>query len=100
MTIAISTTTQRRLTLEEYLTYNDGTDTHYEFDDGILVRVLKTDDEIIKKSVTNIGLGTERVIASASQFERTEDDELSTLLLDAKIYQVLLDLLICPNDGL
>ena len=31
--------TQQRLTLEEYLTYEDGTDTRYEFDDGDLVEV-------------------------------------------------------------
>ena len=31
--------TQRRLTLEEYLTYDDGTDTRYEFDDGELVEM-------------------------------------------------------------
>lgn len=31
--------TQRRLTIEEYLTYDDGTDTRYEFDDGELVEM-------------------------------------------------------------
>jgi Uma2 family endonuclease len=33
MTVA----TQRRMSLEEYLTYDDGTDTHYELVDGVLV---------------------------------------------------------------
>ncbi len=28
---------QRRMTLKEYLTYDDGTDTQYELEDGILV---------------------------------------------------------------
>ena len=35
----MSTATQQRLTLEEYLTYNDGTDIRYEFDDGALVEM-------------------------------------------------------------
>jgi Uma2 family endonuclease len=35
----MSTATQRRFTLEEYLTYDDGTDTRYEFDDGRLVEM-------------------------------------------------------------
>ncbi len=30
---------QRRMTLKEYLTYDDGTDTHYELEDGILVEM-------------------------------------------------------------
>jgi Uma2 family endonuclease len=33
MTVA----TQRRMSLEEYLTYDDGTDTRYELVDGVLV---------------------------------------------------------------
>ena len=40
MTIATdgrATTAQQRMTLEEYLDYNDGTDTRYELEDGILV---------------------------------------------------------------
>jgi Uma2 family endonuclease len=32
-------TTQRRMTLEEYLTYDDGTDTRYELVDGVLVEM-------------------------------------------------------------
>jgi Uma2 family endonuclease len=32
-------TTQRRMSLEEYLTYDDGTDTHYELVDGVLVEM-------------------------------------------------------------
>jgi Uma2 family endonuclease len=32
-------TTQRRLSLEEYLTYDDGTDTRYELVDGVLVEM-------------------------------------------------------------
>jgi len=35
MTIA----TPKRLTLEEYLTYDDGTDTRYELVDGVLVEM-------------------------------------------------------------
>ncbi|MEB3295248.1 MAG: hypothetical protein VKJ24_19005 [Synechococcales bacterium] len=35
MTIA----TQKRLTLTEYLTYDDGTDTRYELVDGVLVEM-------------------------------------------------------------
>lgn len=35
MTVAIN----QRLTLEEYLTYDDGTDVHYELVDGILVEM-------------------------------------------------------------
>jgi Uma2 family endonuclease len=35
MTVA----TQKRLTLEEYLTYDDGTDTRYELVDGVLVEM-------------------------------------------------------------
>lgn len=31
--------TQQRLTLEEYLIYDDGTDTRYEFDDGALIEM-------------------------------------------------------------
>lgn len=31
--------TQRRLTFEEYLSYDDGTDRRYEFDDGALVEM-------------------------------------------------------------
>ena len=40
MTIATDgrpTTVQQRMTLEEYLDYDDGTDTRYELEDGILV---------------------------------------------------------------
>ena len=37
MTIAIN----QRLTLEEYLTDDDGSDVHYELVDGILGSVLK-----------------------------------------------------------
>ncbi len=33
------TTTKSRLNLEEYLTYDDGTDSRYEFDDGELVEM-------------------------------------------------------------
>jgi Uma2 family endonuclease len=35
MTVA----TDRRITLKEYLTYDDGRDTHYELEDGILVEM-------------------------------------------------------------
>ncbi len=35
--ITMTTTTVRKLTFEEYLTYDDGTDTRYEFNDGELV---------------------------------------------------------------
>ncbi|MFM2432924.1 MAG: hypothetical protein RLZZ511_4138 [Cyanobacteriota bacterium] len=35
MTVA----TAKRMTLEEYLTYDDGTDTHYELVDGVLVEM-------------------------------------------------------------
>ena len=35
----MSTATQQRLTLEEYLTYDNDTDTRYEFDDGELVEM-------------------------------------------------------------
>ncbi len=31
--------TNRRMTLEEYLTYADGTDTHYELADGVLIEM-------------------------------------------------------------
>ena len=40
MTIATdgrATTVQQRMTLEEYLDYDDGTDTRYELEDGVLV---------------------------------------------------------------
>jgi Uma2 family endonuclease len=41
MTIASGTAnaTQRRMTLEEYLNYDDGTDTRYELVDGVLVEM-------------------------------------------------------------
>ena len=31
--------TQKQMTLEEYITYDDGTDTRYELRDGVLVAV-------------------------------------------------------------
>ena len=40
MTIATdgrATTIQQRMTLEKYLDYDDGTDTRYELEDGVLV---------------------------------------------------------------
>ena len=40
MTVATdgrATTVQQRMTLEEYLNYDDGTDTRYELEDGVLV---------------------------------------------------------------
>jgi Uma2 family endonuclease len=36
---AMSIATNQRLTLEEYLNYDDGTDTHYELVDGVLVEM-------------------------------------------------------------
>ena len=42
MTIAIDgrpTTVQQRMTLEEYLDYDDGTDTRYELEDGVLLEM-------------------------------------------------------------
>jgi Uma2 family endonuclease len=33
----LANATQRRMSLEEYLTYDDGTDTRYELVDGVLV---------------------------------------------------------------
>ncbi|MDX2214261.1 MAG: Uma2 family endonuclease [Oculatellaceae cyanobacterium bins.114] len=33
------TTTQQKLSFEEYLAYDDGTDTRYEFDDGTLIEM-------------------------------------------------------------
>lgn len=35
----MATATQQRLTLEEYLTYDDGTDATYEFVDGVLIEM-------------------------------------------------------------
>ncbi len=43
MTIATTrpetTATPRRMSLEEYLTHDDGTDTRYELEDGVLVEM-------------------------------------------------------------
>ena len=35
--VPIVISTQKQMTLEEYITYNDGTDTRYELRDGVLV---------------------------------------------------------------
>jgi Uma2 family endonuclease len=39
MTIATQNTAQKRMSLEEYLTYDDGTDVRYELVDGMLVEM-------------------------------------------------------------
>ena len=35
----MTVTTARKMTFEEYLNYDDGTDKHYEFNDGKLVEM-------------------------------------------------------------
>lgn len=36
----MTVTTAKKMTFEEYLTYEDGTDKRYEFNDGELVEVI------------------------------------------------------------
>ncbi|RKH79583.1 hypothetical protein D7Y13_43515, partial [Corallococcus praedator] len=60
------TATQQRLTFEEYLTYDDGSDTRYEFDDGALVemppairlhrRIAQFLEECFKREIERLGL--------------------------------------------
>lgn len=62
----MTSTTQQRSTLDEYLTYDDGTDTHYEFDDGELVemppairlhrRIAQFLEECFKQEITLLQL--------------------------------------------
>ena len=64
MTIATDgrpTTVQQRMTLEEYLDYDDGTDTRYELEDGVL-RTLLTSAPKTRKTTrsVNICLGAVR----------------------------------------
>ena len=50
---------QRRMTLKEYLTYDDGTDTQYELEDGVLVpmRTESTGNTSIRMFLISIFLG-------------------------------------------
>jgi Uma2 family endonuclease len=62
MTIA----TAKRMSLEEYLTYDDGTDAHYELVDGVLARmslgtgkhsgIIRRLSKILEREAENMGL--------------------------------------------
>ncbi|NJL21981.1 MAG: Uma2 family endonuclease [Leptolyngbyaceae cyanobacterium SM1_3_5] len=60
------TVTRQRLTFEEYLTYDDGSDTRYEFDDGELIemppairlhrRIAQFLEECFQREIDRLGL--------------------------------------------
>jgi Uma2 family endonuclease len=81
----IIATNQRRMTLEEYLSYDDGTDIHYELVDGALVEMgAETDQNVLIAlflivtfsrlvPLTQLRRGTEIVIPQGNATSRYPD---------------------------
>jgi Uma2 family endonuclease len=60
--------TERRMTLEEFLDYDDGTDTHYELEDGVLVEMAPENPlneaiaSVLFAAILNLGVPADRLI--------------------------------------
>jgi Uma2 family endonuclease len=104
------TVATKRMTLEEYLNYDDGTDTWYELDNGELVAVLPESDLnrriasllfafFLKLGIPSycLSIGTEIVISGSRTTTRFPDlmvlsEQLATALEGARRSTILLDM--------
>ncbi|MBD2465410.1 Uma2 family endonuclease [Oscillatoria sp. FACHB-1407] len=86
-------TTTKRLTLEEYLNYDDGTDTRYELVDGALVAMLPESD---RNNLIAIFLLLEFAKVISARLIRHKDTEIVVIGHRARVR--LPDLLVLTED--